>query len=233
MSKRVAIVQSSYIPWKGFFDIIRRVDEFILYDDVQFTRRDWRNRNQIKTAQGLHWLSIPVKSKGRYEQLICETEISEPSWAEQHWQSIRHAYGKAPAFATHGARLQKIFESAAQQTLLSSVNGVLLREICAWLGLNTKITSSLDYVAQGSKTERLVSLCLASKATAYLSGPSAKAYMEPEQFSAHNIALDYIDYGPYPTYAQLHGAFVHTVAIVDLLLHMGDNAKDYIKPEAA
>jgi hypothetical protein len=98
--KRVAIVQSSYIPWKGYFDLIRAVDEFVLYDDVQFTKRDWRSRNRIKSAHGLLWLSVPVSVKGRFKQRICDTEISERGWGEKHWRAIRHAYARAPNFVT-------------------------------------------------------------------------------------------------------------------------------------
>ena len=96
--KKVAIVQSNYIPWKGYFDMIASVDEFILYDDMQFTRRDWRNRNLIKTPTGLQWLTIPVKVKGKFEQKIRETEIEGHDWAKTHWQSLVHNYGKAKHF---------------------------------------------------------------------------------------------------------------------------------------
>jgi hypothetical protein len=99
--KTIAIVQSNYIPWKGYFDLIARVDEFILYDDMQYTRRDWRNRNLIKTAQGLQWLTIPVDVKGKYFQRINETQISDANWAEVHWKSIVHTYARAPFFAQY------------------------------------------------------------------------------------------------------------------------------------
>ena len=102
--RRVAIVQSSYIPWKGYFDLIRAADEFILLDDVQFTKRDWRSRNRIKTKDGLHWLSIPVHTKGRYEQRILDATVSDPSWAVRHWQTIQGAYARAPHFAGEAAR---------------------------------------------------------------------------------------------------------------------------------
>src|ERR1041384_7029573 len=98
MQKMVAIVQSNYIPWKGYFDMIRGVDEFVLYDDVQYTRRDWRNRNRIKTAQGTQWLTIPVEVKGKYLQAIKETKISDPSWGRTHWRTLCHSYNRAPHF---------------------------------------------------------------------------------------------------------------------------------------
>src|SRR5208283_1807000 len=93
--KSLAAIQSNYIPWKGYFDIINRVDEFMLYDDAQYTRRDWRNRNKIKTPRGLRWLTIPVRVKGKFHQKICETEISDPGWAAGHWQTLRQNYARA------------------------------------------------------------------------------------------------------------------------------------------
>ena len=96
--KKVAIVQSNYVPWKGYFDLIGMVDEFVLLDEVQFTRRDWRNRNKIKTPQGLTWLTIPVVSKGKYEQKISETRISDPGWCEKHWRTLQQNYRKAAGY---------------------------------------------------------------------------------------------------------------------------------------
>jgi hypothetical protein len=97
MTKRIAIVQSNYLPWKGYFDLMASVDEFVLYDDVQYTRRDWRNRNQIKTPQGLQWLTVPVRVKGKYHQSIRETEIDDESdWASDHLKALSLNYRKAP-----------------------------------------------------------------------------------------------------------------------------------------
>jgi len=110
VSKRVAIVQSSYIPWKGYFDLIRHVDEFILFDDVQFTKRDWRNRNRIKTPQGPLWLSIPVQVKGRYLQAIKDTVVSDPAWSRTHWRTIRSNYAKAPFFPQFKDALEDLVE---------------------------------------------------------------------------------------------------------------------------
>src|SRR6476661_5616886 len=97
-AKSIAIVQSNYIPWKGYFDMIRSVDEFILYDDVQYTRRDWRNRNRIKSSHGAQWLTIPVEVKGKYLQKIKETRVSDRLWARNHWRTLCCCYGKAPCF---------------------------------------------------------------------------------------------------------------------------------------
>ncbi len=113
MQKKIAVVQSNYIPWKGYFDLIRSVDAFILYDDVQYTRSDWRNRNKIKTAQGEHWLSIAVKKKGRLGQLINEVQVSSPDWAAAHWKTIEQSYRRAPCFAQMEAPIRALYEQAA------------------------------------------------------------------------------------------------------------------------
>lgn len=228
MSKKIAIIQSCYIPWKGYFDIINRVDEFVIFDDVQYTRRDWRNRNKIKTAQGLKWLTIPVETKGRYDQLVSETEVSNETWARQHWRAIEHNYRKAPGFTAFAGQLAELYVEAGRETLLSSINLMFLAPICALLGITTPLTRSQDYGGQGSKTERLVGICRAAGADAYLTGPSARNYLELEKFEAQGIAVEFADYSGYKEYRQLYGPFEHNVSIVDLLLNEGDEAREYL-----
>ncbi len=228
MSKRVAIIQSSYIPWKGYFDIIRAVDEFVFLDDAQFTRRDWRNRNRIKTPNGTIWLSIPVRSKGRYEQAIDETEIAE-SWADRHWETLRRSYARASCFPAFESRIRVLYEQAAAEAMLSQVNSLLIRGICDILGIATRIAWSRDYPVQGAKTDRLLSICRAAGATHYLSGPAARVYMELDKFAAAGIEVAFADYAGYPEYPQLHGAFEHGVSIMDLLFNTGSDAIRYMK----
>ncbi|HEU5099944.1 MAG TPA: WbqC family protein, partial [Roseiflexaceae bacterium] len=129
MTKKVAIVQSNYIPWKGYFDLIHMVDEFVLFDDMQYTRRDWRNRNRIKIPNGVTWLTIPVEVKGKYFQKINETVISDSNWNQQHWQSIRHSYAKAKYFHTYSALLEETYLST-KETLLSEINYRFIKMIC-------------------------------------------------------------------------------------------------------
>src|SRR5687768_234292 len=142
--KRVAIVQSNYVPWKGYFDLIASVDEFILYDDVQYTRRDWRNRNRIKTAHGTAWLTIPVASRGLYHQLIRDVIVSDSTWAESHWNTLSHAYARATAFADLGPTIAAWYAAAARLARLSEINALFIREICALLGIRTALTRSSD-----------------------------------------------------------------------------------------
>ena len=225
--KRIAIVQSSYIPWKGYFDLIGSVDEFVLFDDVQFTRRDWRNRNRIKTADGLRWLTIPVEVKGKYGQAIKDTRISDPSWREKHWKSLHHAYAKAPCFPEYATQIEEVYQAASDESL-SHINRRFLTTICGILGIDTEITWSMDYGVAGRKSERLLDICEQAGATEYLSGPSARAYLDEALFEEAGIDVIWMDYDGYPEYDQLHPPFEHHVTALDLIFHTGTNAPDHM-----
>ena len=226
--KKVAIVQSNYIPWKGYFDLINMVDEFILYDDMQYTKRDWRNRNYIKTPRGLEWLTIPVDVSGKYFQKIRETRVSEPGWAKSHWGSIVQNYKTAPHFATYRERFEDLYQGSSED-MLSRINFRFIEAVCEILGIRTKLSWSMDYELVDGKTERLVGLCKSAGATHYLSGPSARDYMDESLFEKEGIAVSYMDYSGYPPYPQLHGEFQHTVTVLDLLFNTGPDASRYMK----
>lgn len=223
-------MQSNYVPWKGYFDLINKVDEFILFDDVQYTRRDWRNRNRIKTAHGSTWLSIPVDTKGKYLDLIKDITISDRSWNERHWKSIVSHYAKARCFKEYEGPLRELYLSAAD-TRLSAVNQRFIAAICGMLGIGTKLSWSMDYPlgdGERSRTERLVELCKKAGATAYLSGPSARAYIDAAVFEHEGIELGFMDYTGYPEYTQLHPPFDHQVTVLDLILNQGPDAPRYM-----
>ena len=223
-SKRVAIVQSNYIPWKGYFDLIASVDEFVLLDCVQYTRRDWRNRNRIKSRNGLKWLTIPVEVKGRYLQRICETRISDPDWARDHWETIRHSYSRAPHFHDCEELLRDLYLTCRDEWL-SDVNARFLTAICGYLGISTRILRSTDFDLPDDKTERLATLCSLLNATQYVSGPAARVYLDIEQFTRRGAAVTFFDYDGYPEYDQLYPPFEHAVSIIDLLVHLGPAAR--------
>lgn len=223
MTKRVAILQSSYIPWRGVFDFIGRVDEFILYDDVQFVKRHWHNRNTIKTANGPHWLSVPVSTKGKYLQTIDETAIAD-QWAGLHWQSIQHAYQKAAHFEAHALAIEDMFTRAGKLSLLSEVNHLFLTELSRLLGIETPFRWSSEFAVDGKKTDRLIALCKATGADHYISGPSAGTYIEPEKFADAGITLEWMRYDGYRPYAQLYGDFIGEVSIVDMIFNLGADA---------
>jgi len=227
--KTAAIVQSCYIPWKGYFDLMNSVDEFILFDDRQFTRRDWRNRNRIKTPNGVQWLTIPVRVKGRYHQRIDETVVSDDSWAQRHWQALTHAYGSAPHFGAYGAHFERAYEDVAHEHRLSFINRRLLEAVCEVLGVGTTLKWSTDYAPEGTKTSRLVDLCRKAGGTRYVSGPRARDYIEERLFADASIELTYIDYHDYPVYEQLHPPFDHAVTVLDLVFNTGPEARSHMK----
>lgn len=227
--KKVAVLQSDYIPWKGYFDIIHMADEFILYDDMQYTKNDWRNRNKIMTPNGPQWLSIPVRSKGRFEQKINEAEVLDHSWADKHWRSICCNYAKAEHFKEYKEPLKKIYEECRSEQYLSMINYKFICEICNILEINTKITWSSDYRLADGKTERLVQLVKDAGGDCYLSGPSAKNYIKTELFDQAGITLEWMDYSGYPVYNQLSDFFVHEVSVLDLIFNEGMDAKKYMK----
>jgi hypothetical protein len=226
--RKVAISQSNYIPWKGYFDSINMVDEFMLYDDMQYTRRDWRNRNKIKTKEGAKWLTVPVEVKGKYFQKINETLISDPKWGQDHWNSILHNYNKAPFFKDYKEIFEPLYLNS-QEDHLSQVNYNFIKAICDILGITTKISWSSAYELKEDRNERLVDLCIKTGATDYFSGPAAKAYMDESLFEKENIRVHYYDYSGYPEYHQLHGEFDHAVSILDLLFCEGPESKKYMK----
>lgn len=229
MAKTVVITQSNYIPWRGYFDLIRQADELILLDSVQFTRRDWRNRNLVRTSNGLVWLTIPVEVKGKYDQSIDETLIADEKWAAQHLRTIGHAYARARHAGSWLPRVGEALETAAQYRRLTDVNEALLRQFCNWLGIKTTILRCTDVLPRdelvaAEPAERILSLARAREATRYLSGPRARAYLEPSAFKAAGIDLAWMSYEGYPEYPQCWGGFEAQVSIVDLLINMGSEA---------
>ena len=221
---KVAIIQSNYIPWKGYFDIIHDVDLFVFLDDVQMTKRDWRSRNKIKTPRGTEWLTVPVK--GGREQLICETEIVQDAWQEHHLKSLQTNYGRAPFFKDFKFLLDWLYRE--RHTNLSEFNRQTTSIFCEILGIKTQLMSSMDLASQGAKDDRLIDICLKLGATVYLSGPSARDYIVEEKFHEAGIELVYKDYSSYPEYPQLFPPYEHAVSILDLLFNCGPAAPDYI-----
>lgn len=223
--KKIAILQSNYIPWKGYFDMIAAVDEFILYDDMQFTKNDWRNRNQIKTPQGLQWLTVPVgKDIGRRIRDV----TLEARWQVKHWKSLESNYRRAPHFDEIATWLEPLYISQSY-AYLSQMNRCLIEAICNYLCIKTAITNSWEYVLREGKTERLADLCTQAGGTEYISGPAAKDYVEESVFAEMGIKLTWFDYVGYPEYPQLWGQFTHRVTILDLLFNCGKDAHRYMR----
>lgn len=231
----IAVTQSNYIPWKGYFDIIDACDHVVLLDNVQYTRRDWRNRNKIKTPQGLKWLTIPVNVSGKYANLrISEVEVSDPLWAEKHWSMIHQNYHKSPKFQEIEGWLKKLYEKASSLKFLSEINRLFLEEICKYLDIQTTFSWSTDSYSieeldSFSSTERLLKLAQKYNATDYLTGPLATNYMDVKMFEDREISVLWANYDNYSEYPQIHGDFCHGVTILDMFFMLGKDTKRYMK----
>jgi WbqC-like protein family len=226
--RSVAIVQSGYIPWKGYFDLIGLVDHFVIYDEVQYTTSDWRNRNRIKTPTGTAWLTIPVLHAGRRRQRVDETVVADGRWRRKHWQTLSHSYARAPFFAEYAEALAERY-LVDDEVFLSRINEGLIRAICASLGIETHISRSTDLPGEGDRVGRLVQICAGLEAEVYLTGPRARAYLDERRFEVEGIRVEFMDYSGYPEYPQLHRPFDHHVSVLDLLFAAGADARTYMQ----
>jgi hypothetical protein len=222
---KAAIVQSNYIPWRGYFDLIDDADVFVFYDDVQYTDQDWRNRNRIKTQNGPMWLSVPVLHD--ITTLIQDARIDyKRPWVDKHVRSLSQAYGRAPFFHSHASELFEILQHRPET--ISSLNVGVCRWAMAKLGISTRVHMSSEFAASGDRQGRLIEIIRTLGADCYVSGPSARSYLDARRFEAAGIALEYkaYKYSPYP---QLHGQFEPNLSVVDLIFNCGDASRTYLK----
>ncbi len=227
--KKIAIIQSNYIPWKGYFDIINMVDEFFIFDEVQYTKRDFRNRNLIKTPKGLRWITIPVKVKDRYFQKINETVIADSSWAKNHWSLIKQNYLKSKYFPEYERLFENLYRKINSKSL-STINFKFIKLINTILEINTKISyPNKTLKIFKDKNLRLIEICKESNADIYVSGPNAKEYLDLSAFKKNNIKVEWMSYDNYAEYNQLFPPFDHFVSVVDLIFNQGLNSKKYMK----
>lgn len=220
------ILQSNYIPWKGYFDLIHRSDVCVFYDMVQYTKNDWRNRNRIATAEGLKWLTIPVR--GSLSMAIDEVLLPSENWRRKHLESIRHVYAKAK----FGKDILEMMEQQllhTQHQTLSQLNQSLIVQISKYLGISSRFCNSRDLQPSGDRIGRLKDICRKVGASDYLSGPAAREYIG-DDFDDSQIKITWMEYGPYPEYPQFGNRFEHGVSILDLIAHRGPDAPSYIWP---
>lgn len=226
MTKKIAVLQSNYIPWKGYFDIINDVDLFIFYDDVQYTKNDWRNRNKVKTPQGTQWITIPVSASN--ELMIHEVKFQNLSWMAKHYKTFTTLYSKAPYYKKYKEFLDYVYMERQWESL-SELNQYLITHISReFLGITTQFMDSREFHTEGKKLDRLINLLKAAEATSYVSGPAARSYIDDNSFSNEGIELIYKDYSQYQEYEQFHPPFDHYVTILDLLFHKGPDSAYYI-----
>lgn len=226
--KKIAMLQSNYIPWKGVFDLIRRVDVFVFYDDVQFTKKDWRSRNRIPTANGEIWLSVPVLTKGKREQLVFEATIDPLSdWQKKHHKTLSLNYAKAPYFQQFETLLYD-FYLARHWENLAEMNVYMTKYICRLLGIETEFYNAQElHVSGGKDGEKVLKICDKLGCDHFINGPASRAFMDEERFKKAGVTLEYMTYD-YPEYRQLYRPFDHFVSILDLLFMTGFDAPYYI-----
>ncbi len=225
---KVLITQSNYIPWKGFFDSIAMVDTYVVYDDMQYTRQDWRNRNIIKTEQGLKWLTIAVEMKGRLNKKIREIKIADKNWNKSHISTIKQSYKNAVHYKEMIDWIEPLYRNCDFE-FLTDINSHFIKNINHFLNINTHIVYSSDFNLLDDRNERLVNICKELGADKYLSGPKAKDYIDEELFLKNKLKIEYIDYSNYPVYSQLHGEFEHGVSVLDLIFNQGTKAINFLK----
>ena len=227
MTFRVGAIQSAYIPWRGYFDFIASVDLFVIYDDVPYSKNSWRNRNRIKTPRGVEWLTVPVH--GRLNDTIDEVAIADPSFVARHRAKLVEALGPAPYFA----QAIDIWESGIQagHLNLSAQNVALIRSVCSYLGITTPLAFSRDLGLAGTKTARLLDLLRRTGGTTYVSGPSARGYLDEALLAGNKITLEYKAYD-YEPYSQLFGPFVGDVTVLDLIANEGPRSRELFRTPA-
>ena len=228
MDRTIVILQPGYLPWLGFFDQMRRSDIFVYYDDVQFDKGGWRNRNRIKLPGGPHWLTVPVRHRGH--QRILDVEIdNEARWAHKHLSTIRHFYAQAPYLKRYLPELEEVLQRRWHR--IAELDIAVIRLMCDWLGLRSVSVRSSELGIEGERSQRLLDLCLHLGANRYLTGDAAKSYLDVELFARHNIEVQWQNYR-HPVYPQQHGPFIPYLSALDLLLNCGDESAAILAGDA-
>jgi WbqC-like protein family len=230
--KRITLLQSNYLPWRGYFDFMAKSDEFIVYDSCQYTVNDWRNRNQVKTRNGVRWITVPVITKGRFGQRITEAEVVDHKWVKTHLSTVAAALGKAE----HGAQaldlLRECYELAGKTRWLHEINVGFLETIHASLGFPCRLTDDSQYgietLTELSPSAKVAELVKRAGGTRYLTGPRGLDYLDPADFTTRDIAIDVLDYSTLGPYPQLYGDFVDHLSVIDLLANTGAGAPSYL-----
>ncbi len=222
--KTIAISQSNYLPWAGYFKLIDSVDEFIFFDEVQYTRRDWRNRNKILLDKKIKWLSLSVENKGNFREKINKIKVSDKNWKEKHVQILTFAYRKYPYFDKVIKFLDEILDK--EEIFLSKINQKTIIDIARFLGIKTKFYNSIDLTlfnqTKSDASSRLVEICKIRKANNYISGPAAKNYLNLSKFELEDIKINWFDYN---IKKEMIG---ENLSIIHMLMKHGKNKKEIL-----
>ncbi len=222
----LVVLQPGYLPWLGFFDQIKKSDIFIFYDDVQFDKHGWRNRNRIKSANGFFWLSVPVLTKDKPTQLILETHINNKiNWNTKHIRAIQQSYSKSPYFNKYFPELESILSQ--NWINIAGLDIELTNMFCRWLDFDKKFYRSSDLNITGCRSERLLNFCRHFNADKYYSGSAARSYLDVEIFENNNIQVEWQDY-QHPVYNQLYGNFIPYLSVIDLIFNEGEKSREIL-----
>lgn len=191
---KVAILQSNYFPWLGYFELINYVDLFVIYDNVQFTKNDWRNRNRIQSSNGPIWLSVPCKTAGKLGQAINDVEVLNSNWPHKHMNAVANSYAHSPGVDALKEHVLPMFESFQGLTKLTEINELTLRAVCNLLNIQTNLIRLQELPSVSDKSERLAHICESFSAKTYVSGPAGLSYLNTDALSSRGIDLEIFDY---------------------------------------
>ena len=223
---KIAILQPSYLPWLGFFDQMAHADTFVFLDDIQYTRRDWRNRNRIRTKDNWAWLTVPVIQKDKFHQPLLETRIDNSvNWRHKHLQSIHHNYSRSPYFNLYFPYFESLYNK--QWTYLVDLCYETIYYLCEKLNIHTPTLKSSELNAGGLKDEKILAICRKLNASHYLTGDKAKDYLSAEVFLEQNIVLEYHEY-MHPEYSQQFPCFVPYLSVIDVLFNLGEKSGEIL-----
>ncbi len=213
---RIAVLQPGYLPWLGFFDQEMSVDTFVIYDDVQYDRRSWRNRNRLKTPDGPVWITVPVEQKGKFDQIIRDVRIDNTRpWRKKHLGTVETFYKKAPYFETLFPEFRDLIDRDWEY--LWRLDVALIEWLNRVIGIDTPLILACDLEVRGEKSERLLNICKKLGADEYYSGAAARHYLDVGMFDKAGIEVYYQEY-VHPTYPQLHGEFISHLSALDLVM---------------
>ena len=229
---RVAIMQPTYLPWMGYFGLMQSVDLFVLLDCVQFAKRSWQQRNQIKTPEGAAWLTVPVFSTGKREQLITDVEIDRTrKFPASHEQMLTSSYAKAPFFDDYAPPLLSVLAGAEPH--LAGLTIGLIERLRASLGVATPMRRASEFDISGANAELLAVICEQAGATEYVSPPGSKVYLdESDAFRRRGLPVRYFSF-EHPTYPQRFGDFLPYLSVVDVLFNCGPQSLALIESGCA
>ena len=221
MPRTVVVLQPGYLPWLGFFDQLHRADVFVYYDDVQFDKHGWRNRNRVKAPTGEpQWLTVPVRHKGLDWPCILDVEIDNRApWARKHLGTLRHFYARAPHLGRYVPELEKLLTRGWDR--LVDLDIAVVELVSSWLGFERSMLRASELGIGGDQSERLLAICRHLGANRYLTGDSARDYLDTGLFERHGVEVVWQHY-EHPVYPQQHGPFVPYLSVIDLILNCGD-----------